>query len=445
LKPPALNWMDSPESTASWTWDCFAAESLPALWAEDPDNEELRFLIARLVFAPHHVAIKILFQRCAERRAALGIDFDFLRRLIFEWAHMMNRISFVRYARQYSESLTDAEFKSFSDNVDAWGIDRVSKFIRRELPPTVENWRDMDQWEHFSAVDDFRERFGNCFLEFGLIRAAHEWLPSLDQALNKQERKDWITFWRSALNYLLSQISGERHGYPDEDECWVLDGIAASLPFMDPEEQPEDLWHPILDLSRESKDWPEVFLSAFHRVGLNLDPIPESFMTLRAAMVEYVFTNPQDDSSLRWNIYDDVWQALIGIDGGTRRYWEPRHQRIVDQNCRFLERWMEVGARYGHHLMALSSWLGKEAADPIRLIGVVWLDRVIIRESDKSIYNQSYAENAVASLLSVTLQRDESHLRGNAVASAAFRRLLQWLVDLQNPVALELMRMLGNL
>ena len=133
LNPPALNYMDSPESAAAWTWDCFAAESLPILWAEEPDNEELRCLIARLVFAPHHVAVRILFQRCAEHRVTLGGDFDILRRLLFEWAHMMNRISFVRYARQYSESLTDDESKCFAENVDAWARDRLSKFVRREL------------------------------------------------------------------------------------------------------------------------------------------------------------------------------------------------------------------------------------------------------------------------------------------------------------------------
>ena len=140
-----------------------------------------------------------------------------------------------------------------------------------------------------------------------------------------------------------------------------------------------------------------------------------------------------------------MWQALIGIDSGTRRYWGHRHCVIVEQNCQFLERWKEIGARYGRHLNAFASWLGQDAAEPIRLIGLVWLDRVLNPESDKGIYDRSSAENAVASLLSITWQKDELRLRRDVTAFSAFRRLLRWLVDLQNTVALELLRVLGNL
>ena len=169
---------------------------------------------------------------------------------------------------------------------------RSSLEIRQAgVAPTVENWRDMDQRERFGTVDGLRHRFGNYYLDFNLVRAAHEWLPTLDQALDSQERKDWINFWRSSLSYTLSQISGKSHGFPDEDECWVLDGVAASLPLMNPEERPDDLWHSILDLPREVDDWPEVFLRSFHRAGLQRDPIPAGFTRLRADMAEDAFTN----------------------------------------------------------------------------------------------------------------------------------------------------------
>src|SRR5262249_31984885 len=105
LHPPPRSEFDVPESVGSWTWDCFAAEALPVLWARDPANAQLRYLVARLIFAPHYVAVRILFERCAEQRAILGSDFGRLRRLLFEYANVRNRVSFVQRAQGVVEEL----------------------------------------------------------------------------------------------------------------------------------------------------------------------------------------------------------------------------------------------------------------------------------------------------------------------------------------------------
>ena len=57
------------------------------VWAREPENVEWRMAaVALMVFAPHYQAVKLLFQRCAERRAGLGRDFSRLRRLALERA-----------------------------------------------------------------------------------------------------------------------------------------------------------------------------------------------------------------------------------------------------------------------------------------------------------------------------------------------------------------------
>ncbi len=55
------------------------------------------------------------------------------------------------------------------------------------------------------------------------------------------------------------------------------------------------------------------------------------------------------------------------------------------------------------------------------------------------------AEDAVASLLQEVWRKDETRLRGDSEAFAAFRSLLRWLVARQNSLALDLAGAIGGL
>lgn len=448
FSPPPRDPMDAPESAVSWTWDCFAAEALPDLWVEDTENVELRHLVARLVFAPHYEAIKILFQRCGENRAVLGADFHRLRRLVFEFAHMHSRIIFVQQARQFLEPLPEDEVRRFYEVLEAWAEERVTAFVEKTLPPPTNDWDDMDQPELFLTIDGPRKQvFGRCLLDFGLVRAAQEWLPPLDQALNERERRDWLGFWRAALMFTLNRIpeDTDRYNYPREDDHWVLDGVASALLLMTPEERPENLWRPILDIPGQAHLWPESFLRSFHRAGLQQDPIPPRFASLRAAIIEYALGNDERLIDTCWPQTEEVWLALFGIDEFTRRCWEPRHRELADMSRPLFEQWMARGRVYIRHMAALAAWLEKEAADPVRLRGLVWLYRVLIGGDTKKLGSHASAQDPVASLLHVAWQKDESRIREDFEAFAAFRGLLRWLTDQQNPVALELLGRLGGL
>lgn len=268
--PPPLGQFEVPESIAAWTWDCFAAEAFPVLWAEEPGNRELRTLVARLVFAPHYVAVEILFRRCAEYRTVLGSDFGRLRRLLFEWANVRERLTFVTHFRGQGDEITEKQIQRFLAAVDKWAGERIEAFVKGRSPWTVDVWKDMDDRRRFREIDKARKRWQRyCCLDLKLVQAAHAWLPTLDQALDIQERRDWLGFWREALRVVLKRPASadeeSMHVYPYEDEQWVLDGVAAIVQYMDSKEDPEFLWKPIFVLPREAHNWSEDFLQAFHR------------------------------------------------------------------------------------------------------------------------------------------------------------------------------------
>jgi hypothetical protein len=104
-----------------------------------------------------------------------------------------------------------------------------------------------------------------------------------------------------------------------------------------------------------------------------------------------------------------------------------------------------VQTAHGRLLAAFARWLELAAAEPVRLPGVVWFERALISDVAERVIDRKSAAESVASLLNVVWRQDERRLRRDAVSFAAFRSLLQWLVDHQNAIALDLIGRLGGL
>jgi len=445
--PPLPDNIDCPEALISCCWDYFAAEAIPVLWSKKPDNKEVRDLIVRLVFTYHYSAVKILFQQCAKFRSLFGADFDRLRRLLFELSFMRSRASFVQQSRYYSESLDDKEIQKFNKVVENWSEERIAAFVDGTIPMPTNSWNDMDMPKNFIVIDKLRKKYrNNYFLDFRLIRYAHEWLPEIDQAQDIKERQTCLNFLHNCLTYALSHVSmdEEHEDRPEEDEYWILERIAINLPFMTLDERPENLWKPILSLPNNASRWAEIFLSRFHCYGLVNLPTSSQFISLRKTIIEYVLYKDQKQKNYQWRYFKDFWLALIGIDFYNKARWEPRHNELAKQIFPFLDQWLlHIKGHYGH-IAAFAAWLEIEAASSVRIQGLVWLDRALITDNGDPVYYQDKIENSIASLLHVIWNKNESAIRQNINAFSAFKRLLHWLVGKQNAFALELERIIGQ-
>lgn len=167
-----------------------------------------------------------------------------------------------------------------------------------------------------------------------------------------------------------------------------------------------------------------------------------AYLPTMRRMVEYVFS---EDVQCNWPYNEDVWQALIGVDGVNRCCWEARHRTLVEENRSVFQQWVSRMGGFDRHTAAFARWLERPAADPIRLSGLVWLyDALKGIQDDGNCYEQPTA-SAITSLLNVIWRQDEERLRADATAFAAFRGLLRWLADQQNQVALELLGRIGGL
>jgi energy-coupling factor transporter ATP-binding protein EcfA2 len=447
LERPPQGALDVPENVSAWTWDCFAAESLAVLWAYEPANTEWRQAVARMVFAPHYAAVKLLFARCAERRASLGADFSRLRRLALEWAYVRKRVDLLRQVPLEALQLEDEALERMCNELTTWLEERIATFVSGSMGLMPTDWSECDHRQKFAELDAALTRWRRSIaMDFHLVRRAHEWLPLPDKSADN-ERSEWIQFWRSALDFVLNRPianSGQcNHEYPDEDERWILDKVAAVVLQLRPNEMSESLWQAVLDLSGNAHYWPKDFAHALHRHALTVDQPPSSYAGLLRCMVQYAFTD--FEGKRRWSSFEQVWDALLGLDFYSCNLWKPCHAELVASLSDVFDLWMAQVPPDGHRLANFATWLVCPAAVSVRHRSLVWFLKLLRVESGRELRDIDEAADAVASLLKVIWVDDQQRLRSDSQAFDAFFGLLRWLCDRQNARGLDLLGQIGSL
>lgn len=448
--PIQIRQFDVRDSVASWTWDCFAAELVAQLWLAEPDNRQYRYMLARLfILAPHYTALNIIVSRCSEQRGSVRKDFAQLRTFIFHVANMRARMQFVQQYSAYEKVLSKEQVSSFQRSLDPWASHLLGRFIEGSLEAGSHAWSDMDSTADYLEVDAIRRHYlPHYMLDLELVRATHLWLPDLDKAIDDRERQEWVSFWQSALGFILSRVHTGRDDqkYPYEYERWILDGVGTVLAQMREAESPRSVWEPVLRLPADWHHWSEMVLQSFHEAGLSRDPAGAHFEATRTAMVEYVLEKSVRSPAESWSHEDDAWQALIGIDHTNRRAWLVRHRPLAIRSLPQLRRWTrEIAGSSFSQMAALSDWLQQDCADPVRIDLIAEAYMAMEREGLLRIAPRRDSGSAIASLLHTVWERDGVALRANELAFTSFKEFLKWLVADQNAVALELARKVGSL
>ena len=447
-EPPERHGLDGDDSISTWTFECFAAEAAAMLWARDPANEEWRRMVGEATFSKKYATTKMLFARCAESRRVLGEDFGRLRRLALEWAYVRDRVDLLRRVAHEALQLDDEVLKRLRQSLLSWAEERRSAFVAATLPGVPKDWAECDDASRFRDLDGVRSKWpGHPGLDFHVVRCAHEWLPLPDDAQDEREREEIIRFWRSALGVVVARpginLSRRDYQYPQDDERWVLERVGAAVLQLRGDEQPELLWHPVLDLHSEGHDWPEVLAHSLHRQALVAQQTPTTYSSLVRSMLQRALVDV--DGRRRWSSHERVWDALVGVDWHSRDLWEERHVVVVRELQDVFLLWMEEVPADGRRLAGFAAWLARRPAAALRFPALAWLVGLVRVEERREPRDVKEAEDAIATLLNVVWTEQESGLRADPGAFQAFRSLLGWLGDRQNRLGLELLGRLGSL
>lgn len=438
----------SERDVSTWTWDCFVAESAAMLWARQPQDVRWRRLVAEMVFAEKYATVRVLFARCAESRATLGADFGRLRRLALDWAHVRDRVDVLRRVQHMVPPLDEQLHERLQGEVASWGEQSVSSFVDGSLAPLPVDWSRFGDANRFVEIDALRRRWpDHMLMDFHLVRCSHEWMPPPDEAQSPEERASVVQFWRVALEVVAARpradLQRRDQQYPDEDEVWVLENVAAAVLQLRPNENPEQFWTALIDLHSEAHDWPEEFLTALHRRALATEETPATYAPLLREIARRAFSDV--DGERRWPWHEEVWDALIGIDYRVSDLWSDRHADHVLRIWDVISLWMENAPQEGRRLGKFARWLSKSAAAPIRLRVLPWFVAQLQPGEERSVYRDDDVEDDLATLLNVVWDQDQRSLRASSEPFAAFRGLLAWLVERQNSLGLELQGRIGGL
>lgn len=433
---------------STWTWNCFLAEAAAMLWTLSPKDVRWRRLVAEGAFARKYTAVRLLFVRCNERRGALGDDFGRLRRLVLDWAHVRDRVNALQSMQNMIPPIDDQELNRLLADVKAWADQTISSFVDGTIAPLAVDWRHFDEAGRFAEIDFLRQGWPDSrLMDFHLVRCSHDWMPLPDGAQSPEERIEAIDFWRVALEVVTAKpradLKRRDQQYPNDDESWVLENAAAVVLQLGSAENPEAFWALIIELHSEAHDWPELFLNALHRRALAAEVTPTTYAALVREIAKRAFTDIEGDR--RWPWHEKAWDALLGIDYTLSHLWADRHADHVVAIWDVISLWMEKTPQEGQRLSGFASWLSKSAAALIRLRSLPWLLNELRAGDLRSDYRESEVGDAVAGLLNVIWDKEQSQLRASSESSDAFRGLLSWLVERQNSRGLELQGRIGGL
>jgi len=204
--PAPRPWFDQDTDPSEDRWDCFCADAVAALWADAPDDLELRRWVLQLATDRHYAVVARMFARCADRRDRLGPWFGRLEHFALRWA-LARAITLAHRQRPGSKptdppATTQAAIQAFADGT---------------LEPDLPRWA-ADALE--APTDDTeaqppRRRRGRrrpqpaSGMDMNYVAAAFRWLPALGEARDEHERTRWLTFWRQILDVLQRRLEAD--------------------------------------------------------------------------------------------------------------------------------------------------------------------------------------------------------------------------------------------
>jgi hypothetical protein len=447
----------APERLASgieWDWLSFAAQAIPILWADFPEDKTLREWVLILLSYGHKTAINFLASGCAQQSKPLGNHFQQFHRFALEFACIRQWL-YVKNVFEQRIGLNGDDLDLIQTKLEGafqeWGEFWMEGFVDGQTPSVQVPWQELSTHALFQEVSQITAKYtwlkNRTLLEIQFVRATHSWLENLELAQDIHERQQWIEFWKEALLFILPQGKPSQNhrretiNYPNDEERWVLSHIAKVILQMSESENPSSFWKPILSLPARKSDhdhsWITYFLGAWHRIALQSNPVPNQYINTTKEMFQ--FTKAQSAEETKWSSYSEPWLALLGIGVFDLNNWQPQHKNIVKT---LQEIFIEFELRT-QWVRPFAKFLQLEAAESIRLTNFNKLGKYL-RQNPNTLQDIGTQE-PIASLLHCVWKEHESLLRQQTSSFKLFKDILRMLVDQNLPSALELnSRMASN-
>ena len=389
----------------------------------------------------HYETVEILFRITSEYKKSLNISFKQLVNLVINFSHARWK----HYREQH--------LKRRSFNVDRWLQKQIKAFEKGTYPGEQIAWEIIaadeirkrnEFWNRRSKEDKEIKRLREDFFDFWLLKAAFSWMPTLDKALDQNERASWLWLWKEALRWTIKILEtdddGEISGTPDDWDRWLIEQVALQLLQTTLQENPEELWKPILELGADGHYWVEDFLHEFFTKGLASN-LTANFCNRWREMLEYAFLSQEwrGAEGRGWYKWRELWCELLGMSYWISDSFDVNKKPIVLEMKEYYERWAKNNLVYPESAVMFVKFLTRPAAEVLLKDGLVWLDKAAANAGE-NFFRRPHDDvsKPLATLLELSWKKHRLVIKNNSETHSAFKRLLEILVDLQIPEAIQI-------
>jgi hypothetical protein len=433
-EPPATHDFDSAEQFSSDSWDGFCADALPLLWAESPQDAELRSGVARLSIHFHLETVQRTFRASAgDPNLAPGLAE--LEHLSLHWA----RFELWRRARhrasEYEESELAELFAKLPD-FEPTTRDALNDFVAGNLgpPPRLRDWL-AETPDGVMITRRARRQPVLHSLSLSYLVAARVHLTTGEGIDDSPRRAEFAADLADSLIGSLVPDGVDRiEGTPYTEERQALE-LLARLTLDLASEDAAAIWTPILGAGEPARYWVEAYLGELWSAGLNDERLNNKLVSVIKRSLDFAEKNWS--RSGRGGV--DLGLRVAGVDLLHRSLWTEERQSVLIGLEPAWSEWVKprlVGtwfARYFAH------FLEAPAAAVVRGEALTWLaDAERNRE-----YTDGDLDEATAELLVVVYAQEAELISGLGAAAKAARYLLSRLAGRGIPLALELSARLG--
>ena len=316
--PPPRGKFHSEVSLGNLHWDSFAAESGLHLLIADPNDRLARTLVAAGLSAFNYNTTAIVMNRAAQACQRLGTSFDQMIAFSMRWAAIRpqqvraddpkfdaERAQFTERMRQFQQAFVDGTLSPTAPNLPTLNEEAraaINAIHEKQFPgsSTRSKTRSRSAGKNHPHEVLYPERLG---LDSHVMKAALGWLD-VRSAASSEERTTRLKIIRQCLGLVLQSVpiadaakGHEIDGLPSDFDHWTLQIIARAIPCLEPGEQPDELWRPLLDRGPPAHQWIERFYWHWFTDGLKNAESTMAFVAVWREMVSYALRHPAWDPS----------------------------------------------------------------------------------------------------------------------------------------------------
>ena len=270
---------------------------------------------------------------------------------------------------------------------------------------------------------------------------ASSYLPPMEH-WNDNLLAGWINFCTSHLDQISRRLSKsiEEHGdvkdTPYEQDRWIIKEFATTYYWHDDAKLDQSL-RTFFEVGADGHYWIDDFGEAFFELGLKN---PKYWKQLKSKMQKIfdlaLSVNQLQSSQKSWDA-DKIWCSLVGLDDTTIQFLPEDSKPLITDLLPLYKRLIDTRSDSIECISRFIALLCKGATMNIRLKGLA-----IVASELKGIDYAAYWQKPYISkhsyFLTTLWRENQNELRNDKIALANFQQILNGLISVQDPTALEL-------